>query len=29
MGFLEQRRQGRRYAFTPAADLAERLRASH
>jgi Fic family protein len=28
MGFLEQRRQGRRYTFTPPADLAERLKAS-
>jgi Fic family protein len=26
MGFLEQRRQGRRYTFTPPADLAERLK---
>ncbi|HYM55889.1 MAG TPA: Fic family protein, partial [Solirubrobacteraceae bacterium] len=29
MGFLEQRRQGRRYSFTPPVDLSERLRASH
>ncbi|HEY4809899.1 MAG TPA: Fic family protein [Solirubrobacteraceae bacterium] len=28
MGFLEQRRQGRHYAFTPPADLARRLRSS-
>jgi Fic family protein len=28
MGFLEQRRQGRRYTFTPPADLAERLGAT-
>jgi Fic family protein len=29
MGFLEQRRQGRRYSFTPPVDLSERLEASH
>ncbi|HLM84689.1 MAG TPA: Fic family protein [Solirubrobacteraceae bacterium] len=29
MGFLEQRRQGRRYTFTPPVDLAKRLKASH
>jgi Fic family protein len=29
MGFLEQRRQGRRYTFAPPVDLAKRLRASH
>lgn len=29
MGFLEQRRQGRRFAFTPPADLAARLEAAH
>lgn len=29
MGFLEQRRQGRRYTFIPPADLAKRLKASH
>jgi Fic family protein len=28
MGFLVQRRQGRRYTFAPAADLAKRLKAS-
>lgn len=28
MGFLDQRRQGRRYTFTPPADLPERLKAS-
>ncbi|HEV3047989.1 MAG TPA: Fic family protein [Solirubrobacteraceae bacterium] len=28
MGFLERRRQGRRYAFTPPTDLAERLKGS-
>jgi Fic family protein len=27
-GFLEQRRQGRRYTFTPSADLPERLKAA-
>jgi Fic family protein len=29
MGFLQQRRQGRRYAFTPPTDLPELLKASH
>jgi Fic family protein len=29
MGFLEQRRQGRRYTFAPPVDLAKRLKASH
>ena len=29
MGFLDQRRQGRRYTFMPPADLSERLKASH
>jgi len=29
MGFLEQRRQGRRYAFAPPRDLAKRLKGSH
>jgi Fic family protein len=29
MGFLEQRRQGRRFTFTPPGDLAKRLRTSH
>ena len=29
MGFLERRRQGRRYTFTPPADLPKRLRDSH
>ena len=29
MGFLDQRRQGRRYTFTPPVDLAKRLKASH
>jgi Fic family protein len=29
MGFLMQHRQGRRYTFTPPAELAKRLRASH
>lgn len=29
MGFLERRRQGRRYTFTPPTDLAKRLQASH
>ncbi|MGO8906636.1 MAG: Fic family protein [Solirubrobacteraceae bacterium] len=29
MGFLEQRRQGRRYAFAPPMDLAKRLKGSH
>jgi Fic family protein len=28
-GFLEQRRQGRRYTFSPPVDLAKRLKASH
>ncbi len=28
MGFLEKRRQGRRYTFVPDADLAKRLRAA-
>jgi Fic family protein len=28
-GFLEQRRQGRSYVFTPPPDLAERLKAAH
>jgi Fic family protein len=28
-GFLEQRRQGRRYTFVPVLDLAERLKVSH
>jgi Fic family protein len=29
MGFLDQRRQGRRYTFAPPLDLASRLKASH
>jgi Fic family protein len=29
MGFLKQRRQGRRYTFAPPVDLAKRLKASH
>jgi Fic family protein len=29
MGFLEQRREGRRYAFTPSGSLPELLKASH
>ncbi|MBA3808322.1 MAG: Fic family protein [Solirubrobacterales bacterium] len=29
LGFLEQRRQGRRYVFTPPVDLPVRLKASH
>jgi hypothetical protein len=28
MGFLEQRRHGRRFTFTPPADLTKRLKAS-
>ena len=29
MGFLEQRRQGRHYTFSPPVDLAKRLKSSH